>query len=38
VTGMLDEKAATKVAAILIDHIGQKLTSVAFVTIFEDND
>jgi hypothetical protein len=32
---MLDEKTANKVAAILNDHVGQTLTSIAFVEISE---
>ena len=35
---MLDESFAKKLATILNAHIGQKLTSIAFVEIPEDND
>ena len=34
----LDEKTATKVGAILHEHIGQPLTSVAHIPIPEDKD
>jgi hypothetical protein len=30
---MLDKKAANKIAAILKEHIGQPLTSIAFVEV-----
>jgi hypothetical protein len=33
---MLDEKTANRVAMILKDHVGQTLTSIAFVEIPED--
>jgi hypothetical protein len=33
---MLEEKTATRLAAILRDHVGQKLTSIAFVEIPTD--